>query len=262
MAAFDPLETLSSSRLSPAVAEPRQAFALADLRFRTLVGEAAWAELPEAVRRRFSKRLAPQEMMLYRGTVVATELPLAGRILAFLARAIGSPLPLTNGATGPALVAVIEDERLGGQSWTRIYARPGRFPQTIHSAKRFRGPTGLEEHVGCGIGMALKVSVEQETLVFRSVYYFVEIGRWRWRLPRALEPGRMEIEHREEGGGMFSFRLALRHPILGLIVHQLAHFCDTWLEDERAALESATREMRYASDGGPQRRSLPATSEP
>ncbi len=67
---------------------------------------------------------------------------------------------LTNGATGPALVAVVEDERLGGQSWTRLYARPGRFPQTIHSAKRFRGPTGLEEYVGYGIGMALRVTVE------------------------------------------------------------------------------------------------------
>jgi hypothetical protein len=259
MAAFERLETLRPGRLAPAGPEPRQPrapAALADLRFRALLGEAAWAELPEPVRRRFSKRLAPHETVFYCGTVAATELPLAGRILAFLARAIGSPLPLTNGATGPALVAVMEDERLGGQSWTRIYARPGRFPQTIHSAKRFRGPTGLEEYVGCGIGMALKVSVEHGALVFRSAHYFVEVGRWRWRLPGALEPGRMEITHREEGGGRFSFRLALRHPILGLIVEQLAYFCDTWLGDERAPLESGMPEMRYPRPDAEQRRDL------
>ncbi len=197
-----------------------------DLRFRALLGEAAWGELPEPVRRRFSKRLSPDEAAFYRGVVAVTELSRAGRLLAFLARAIGAPLPLTNGATGAALVAVVEDARLGGQSWTRIYARPGRFPQTIHSAKRFCGPTGLEEYVGCGIGMALRVSVEDKALVFRSAHYFLKIGPWRWRLPRALEPGRMEITHRDEDGCVFSFRLRLVHPLLGSIVHQLAYFSD------------------------------------
>lgn len=200
---------------------------LADARFRTLLGEAAWSRLPEPVRRRFSKCLAPGELLLYRGSVVTTELSLAGRILSFLARAIGAPLPLTDGATGPAVVAVAEDAELGGQCWTRIYARPGRLPQTIHSAKRFRGETGLEEYVGYGIGMALAVAEEEGALVFRSAHYFIAIGRRRWRLPRLLEPGRMEITHREEGGGTFAFRLRLTHPLLGLLVHQLAYFHDT-----------------------------------
>ncbi len=200
--------------------------ALADLRFRALIGETAWNELPEPVQRRFSKCLAPSESVLYRGNVVATELSFAGRVLAYLARAIGSPLPLSNGATGPALVCVTEDEHLGGQTWTRIYTRPGGLPQAISSAKRFRGPTGLEEYVGFGIGMTLKVTVEEGALIFRSASYFFEVGRWRWRIPEALEPGRMEITHREEGNGTFSFRLDLTHPILGRLVHQLAYFRD------------------------------------
>ncbi len=199
---------------------------LSDARFRTLVGEEAWARLPEPVRRRFSKRLAPDEATVYRGTVVATELSWAGRILAFLGRAIGAPLPLSHATTGPSLVTVVEDAHLGGQIWTRLYMRPGRFPQAIHSAKRFRGPTGLEEYVGYGIGMALRVTVEDGVLVFRSDHYFLEVGPWRWRWPKALEPGRMEIVHRDEGGGTFSFRLALAHPHLGRLVHQLAYFQD------------------------------------
>ena len=210
----------------PQVQTQTQGSGLSDLRFRTLLGEAAWARLPEPVRRRFSKCLAPGELLVYRGEVVATELSRTGRLLAHLARAIGSPLPLTDGATGPALVTVAEDAQLGGQCWTRIYARQGRFPQTIHSAKRFRGPTGLEEYVGRGIGMALCVSEEDGTLVFRSSHYFLQLGTMRWRLPCALAPGRMEITHREEGGGTFSFRLVLRHPLLGTLVQQLAYFHD------------------------------------
>jgi len=230
MAAFDERDTEQTHRpvrAAPERHQDRAGAALTDVRFRTLVGEESWGRLPEPVRRRFSKRLAPHEPLVYRGLVVATELSRAGRIMALLARLIGAPLPLADGATGPALVSVVEDERFGGQCWTRIYARPGRFPQTIHSAKRFGGVTGLEEYVGYGIGMALCVSVEAQALVFRSDHYFIELGSRRWRLAKALEPGRMEVTHQEEGGGTFSFRLRLTHPILGCIVHQLAYFRDT-----------------------------------
>jgi hypothetical protein len=146
-----------------------------DIRFRTLLGEAAWMQLPDAVRKRFSKCLAPGDIIVYRGEVLATKLSRAGRVLSFLARAIGAPLPLTDGATGPALVVVSEDAHLGGQCWLRIYNRPGRFPQAIHSAKRFRGATGLEEYVGYGIGMALRVTVEDGALLFRSAGYFLAL---------------------------------------------------------------------------------------
>jgi len=197
-----------------------------DLRFRALLADEAWAALPAAVRHRFSKRLAQGETALYRGEVLATQLSLAGRMLAFIARIIGAPLPLENGATGPAIVAVREDARIGGQIWSRSYARPGRFPQVVHSAKRFRGPTGLEEYVGCGVGMTLAVSVEAGALVFRSQRYFFEIGRCRLYLPRVLEPGAMTITHRDEGDGRFAFVLDLEHPRLGRLVHQLARFED------------------------------------
>jgi len=91
----------AAARPAPEPQPKPSARPLADLRFRALVGEAPWARLPEAVRRRFSKCLAPDDAIFYRGNVVATELSRAGRILAFLARAIGSPLPLSDGATGP-----------------------------------------------------------------------------------------------------------------------------------------------------------------
>ena len=210
---------------TPAAA-PTAPAPIEDLRFRTLVGERAWGELPDAVRRRFSKCLGPNEVLVYQGLVTATQLSVAGRVLSFLSRAIGSPLPLTNGATGPAVVIVTEDAGLGGQSWLRIYARPGHFPQAIHSAKRFSGPTGLEEYVGCGIGMALRVSVEEGALAFRSAGYFLQVARWRLPIPRVLQPGQMQIVHRDLGAGSFEFSLSLTHGVFGQLVHQAAVFHD------------------------------------
>jgi hypothetical protein len=197
-----------------------------DLRFRALVGEAGWSRLPAAVQRRFSKRLAPGAVSLYAGEVLETRLSRAGRLLSFAARIIGAPLPLDDGMTGGATVAVMENAGLGGQSWTRTYARAGKFPQVIHSAKRFSGATGLEEYVGRGIGMSLSVAEENGALVFRSVRYFLAVGRLRIAIPDFVAPGAMEIVHQDEGGGAFLFKLSLSHRVLGTLVRQTARFRD------------------------------------
>ncbi len=197
-----------------------------DLRYRALLGEAAWTTLPPAVRARFSRHIAPGEAVLYSGEVVQTQLSRCGAFLALLARAVGSPLPDTNGARGAAVVSVIEAPSASGQIWTRTYERPGKFPQVVHSMKRFSGVTGLEEYIGYGLGMALQVSAEDGALVFRSKFFFLQIAGRRFRVPSVLSPGQMRIVHRDEGP-RFLFELTLVHPRLGLLVQQRAYFRDT-----------------------------------
>jgi len=210
----------------PPVRPPPDGDGVVDLRFRALVGEAGWSRLPARVQARFSKRLAPGTVLVYAGAVLETRLSRLGLVLAFAARIIGAPLPLDDGMTGGATVAVMENALLGGQSWTRTYARAGRFPQVIHSAKCFAGDTGLEEHVGGGVGISLAVAESDGALVFRSVRYFWAFGRWRITIPRLLAPGRMEVVHRDEGDGAFLFTLTLSHRVLGTLVHQVARFRD------------------------------------
>jgi Domain of unknown function (DUF4166) len=212
--------------LNRSVATPKPA---PDWRFRDLVGAKDWATLPDAVQRRFSKRFKRAEPVLYSGHVVETRHNTAGRALAAFASLIGSPLPLAGDAIGAAAVSVIEDAATGYQNWTRIYERQGAFPQVVHSMKRFEGPTGIEEYVGRGIGMALTVTVEDRALVFRSEYYFLQLSGRRVRLPSILAPGVMEIIHRDEPdyprlNRAFSFTLRLTHPLFGCLVSQLAYF--------------------------------------
>jgi hypothetical protein len=196
-----------------------------DLRFRTLLGEDAWSRLAPQVRSRFSKRLAPGEVALYRGRVVATEISPLGWLLAQAARCIGAPLPTMRGAVGPAVVAVTEDAT-GGQRWLRLYERPGRRPQMIVSTKRFSGVTGLEEDIGAGIAIALRLTVEAGGLVFRAHAYALSLAGVRLTLPRALSPGDLVITHAPQPDGSFAFRLTLDHPLFGRLFHQLAFFDD------------------------------------
>ena len=198
---------------------------LVDLRFRALLPEADWNALPAAVRRRFSKRLAHGATVVYRGDVVTVEARPLGRLLAHAARLIGGPLPLVF-EPGASIVTVTEDAVGQGQVWSRLYVRPNGFPQVIHSAKRFAGPTGLEEHVGAGVGMALTVAAEQGALVFRSAFYFATLIGLRLRLPDWMAPGALTIVHRDLGEGRFAFTLALDHPLFGRLLGQDAIFQD------------------------------------
>ncbi len=197
-----------------------------DGRFRALLGPAAWAALPRPVRHRFSRLLPPLGSAVYTGEVALTRMTIAGRLLAQLARLVGAPLPLAPGGRTPAAVVVTDDPAGGGQSWTRLYARAGRAPQVIHSAKRFAGPTGLEECVGAGVGMRLVLSVEHRALVFRSAGFFVRRGKHEWTLPAWLTPGEVVVVHREERDGRFSFTLAIDHPWFGRVIEQVAFFAD------------------------------------
>jgi hypothetical protein len=199
---------------------------LSDMRFRALLSEADWAALPMAVRRRFSKRLANGGTAIYVGEVREAWTSRAGWLLVQMLRAIGGPLPISRDAHVPCVVTVTEDLASGGQVWTRLYVRRFGFPQVIHSSKRFAGPTGLEEHVGGGVGMTLAMRVEDGALVFRSHRYFLHFRRWRWTLPRWATPGTLTVRHIEADGGRFVFAMEIVHPRLGMLVRQSAMFRD------------------------------------
>jgi len=195
-----------------------------DLRFRALVGGAAWSGLPARVRARFSRRLAAGSAVTYVGEVTESRRNLVGALIAQACRVIGAPLPLDDEVGAAAVVTVTEDVATGDQFWTRMYGRRRGFPQVIQSSKRFAGPTGLEEYLGAGFGIALSVSVDDRALCFRSHHYFLALAGWRLRLPAWLAPGALTISHIDRGGGWFAFVLALRHPLFGEVVHQTGLF--------------------------------------
>ena len=209
----------------PCPPNPRAASSeLGDLRFRTLIGERDWAELPAAVRARFGKSITGGRTIVYAGEIVECRMSLAGWLLAQFCRLVGAPLPLHSDVGVPAIVTVTEDVTARGQYWTRVYGRRRGFPQVIHSSKRFAGTTGLEEYVGRGIGIALRVRVADGALHFLSDHYFLAIAGRRIRLPAWLAPGSLIVSHIDRGDGSFAFRLSLGHRLLGMLVDQTALF--------------------------------------
>ncbi len=216
---------MASSRISRLPLPPTSdSQLLDDHRFRALLPDEDWGRLPVAIWRRFSKRLGEGKTVVYVGEIDDAYFSPAGWWVTQIARLIGGPLP-TGCETGvPIIVTVTEDAASGGQIWTRICARRNRFPQVIHSAKRFAGPTGLEEYIGFGVSMALVLSVANEALCFRSAGYALQIGRFRLPLPGWLTPGDLTVTHADLGGGTFRFTLEIINPRFGTLVRQSAMF--------------------------------------
>lgn len=201
--------------------------AFADSRFSSLLGAKPWSALPKAVRQRFGHRLSDGASVVYQGKVITMRFSRVGWALAQLARLVGGPLPYDGTCLNqPAIVAVTEDCVGRGQFWVRQYGRACGFPQVIHSSKRFAGPTGIEEYVGSGIGMALRVSADASGLYFFSDHYFLQLGRWKLRLPPWLSPGALTIAHKDLGEARFLFSLTLHSRLFGELIRQDAVFQD------------------------------------
>lgn len=193
--------------------------------FAKLLGE-RWLFLPPATRARFLRHIGAGACVTYVGEVTECRMSRTGRVLAQAARLIGAPLPLGRDTGVAASVSVTAAADGKGQFWTRQYNRHHGFPQVIHSIKRFSGPTGIEEYLGLGIGIALRLREAGGALLFVSDHYFLKLGPVRLRLPNALMPGTLTVGHMDIGGGRFVFSLDLVHPMLGELVHQHAVFAD------------------------------------
>ena len=200
---------------------------LGDTRFPHLLGAKTWQALPRDVRQRFSKRVKQGESQIYKGYVICTHMSPLGWGLAQALRLMGGPLPIDrHNQDFAATVTVTEDKDGNGQFWSRQYNRKHGFPQVIHSAKRFDGPTGLEEHIGRGIGMTLRLAVQDGVLLFQNERYFMTLLGKRLYIPRLLTPGKLTVSHRDCGGGWFEFGLDLIHPLFGELFKQRIMFRD------------------------------------
>lgn len=193
------------------------------LRYPLLLGP-TWRLLPPQLQSRFTGYKPPREQIIYHGRVHETRHSFAGRCLTKLAAFIGSPLPFSHSARGPATVIVREATDFNGQYWTRVYPTSKGTPQVIHSIKKFAGPTGLMEMISPHIAVCLKLKASRQSLTFTSASYLLVFGRWHLPLPKWLSPGRLTVTHRQTGLRKFRFTLALTHPLFGDLVYQTGIF--------------------------------------
>jgi len=193
--------------------------------FEKLAGTKGWASLHPAIKRRFSDH---NLRTTYPGTLRVYTSPI-GYVFAVLLYPFGKPLPIARARSFIAEVKVSPDTD-GGVIWQRNFLRKNKTPLRVESVKQLGTDGGLMECIRPGplgsIGMGLRVYEQNGALNFASTYYFLKRGKLRIPIPLWLTPGHTLVEHIDEGGEHFRFRLTMTHPLFGRTVYQDGVFSD------------------------------------
>ena len=181
--------------------------------------------MPLSIRRRFSRRVADGNTVVYVGEILETRMSITGLVACASDAADWFAVSGLPESHMPCVVSVTEDmPSIGGQTWTLLYARRRRFPQIVYSSKRFAGPTGFEDHVGYGVGMTLTYGGCGRCACLSQPRLFRRILRAAHPAADLATPGALSVTHAECADGRFSFTLDVVHPRFGLLIRQMGLF--------------------------------------
>lgn len=101
--------------------------------------------------------------------------------------------------------------------WDRIF----RFPNgRVFHFRSFMEPIGegeVVEFVRFGVGMRLRVTAEDDAIVFRSTGYVWRLFGFFVPVPVQLFFGNAYVEERPAGDDRFTMKMELEHPLLGTL---------------------------------------------
>ncbi len=191
----------------------------------SVLGQAAWARLPQAVRERFGE---PPVAVDYVGEFDVVRASWLGRLLALFCQLLGTPVVPRTGLHVPAIVHV--GPTRCGVAWNREYRWPNDQPCLVRSTKIIDSCGHLVERLPACLCMPLNVYEELGVLHFVSCGYYFDLGRrpnaerLKIPLPALLSPGTTHVEHIDEADGWFRFTMTVTHPLFGEMFYQTGRF--------------------------------------
>lgn len=194
------------------------------LLFRTHMGE-DWKNLSPNIQARFEHSPTVDKPLEYSGVMHDVRCSFIGKILAYLTWPAKVLIPY-NGKDIKSDIYVYVREDTDALYKIRTYHFPGKkpFPSKSHMVPNDAGQ--LVEYVGLGFGMKLTAFAKDKDLHFKSVRYFIRIGKWHIPLPHLLSPGECYVIHKDESEHTFSIKITMTHCLFGELYYQEGTFHD------------------------------------
>ncbi len=172
-----------------------------------------WHRLDPAVRAHYD--ITPGRWVMLEGTMhridhapLAIPLLVAGRLL--------KALPCRRGSSVPVAVCNWADDREPDVlRWHRRFHFPGKGEMVFDSRMVYAGGSEVIEYVRGGLGIRMRVTVDDGSLVFRGTCFRWDVSRISLPLPEWLMPGKAVIRESGISDTEFEMDFRMRHPMLG-----------------------------------------------
>ncbi|QWF16984.1 DUF4166 domain-containing protein [Lysobacter capsici] len=181
--------------------------------FREVLGE-DWHRLGEVIRRHYFLRAFSDDHVCVEGTMKEVWHSAVAKLLIPFARVFGALVPY-RGADVPIEVHYNARPDDGTLHWDRVFHFDERPPFHFLSHMEHAGGNSVIEFIRFGVGMRLKVTVEDGALVFRDEGYIWRLFSIDVPLPMGLLLGRAYVEERPVDAERFSMRMTLTHRLFG-----------------------------------------------
>lgn len=182
-----------------------------------------WHKLPLVIQAHYQLQQGQQTRNSVAG-IMRVNYPFFVRPMLFITRLMGGLIDLKGDNMNARVEKWVADGIPNTLFWKRIIQAPDGKRTVFASRMEYQQGNELIEYVGGGFGLRLKLSVENNKLVYRSNGHLWQIGKLRIPIPDVLFLGHATITETAISENQFELDFRINHPLLGETYHYGGEF--------------------------------------
>ena len=174
-----------------------------------------WARLDPVLRKHYGISPGSEQQRLMVGSMSHVDHSLVAKLFLLPGRLFGALIPY-RGTDIPATVRnwTTQDDQQA-MFWHRRFQFPRDREAIFASHMVYLGGDEIIEYVRFGLGIRMRLSVDDGALVYRSNGYQWDLGSFKLRFPDWLALGAGEIREAGLSDNSFEMAFVMRHPLFG-----------------------------------------------
>jgi len=190
--------------------------------FKLILGN-QWNDLGEVIQKHYFLRSYSNDHICVTGVMGEINHSFLAKLLIPFGMLFGALVPY-KGKDIPIEVNYHTKNVNGNIYWDRVFMFPGKRPYHFRSFMQPAKNNDVVEYVRFGVGMRLKVTAEQGSLVFRNNGYIWRVANICIPIPLHLIIGTAYIEECPIDSTRFSMKMELKHPLFGTLFQYRGKF--------------------------------------
>jgi Domain of unknown function (DUF4166) len=175
----------------------------------------SWHDLPPVIQRHYQLQADQQTANVVTG-IMHVNYPFFVRPMLFITRLMGGLIDLKGDNMDARVEKWVKADSPKTLFWKRTLQAPNGKNTVFASRMEYQQDNELIEFVGFGLGLCLKLTVENNRLVYRSNGHLWQIGKLRIPIPDLLFLGHAAITETAVSEQEFDLDFKIEHPLFGL----------------------------------------------